>query len=44
MLDLGDGGGTGEGELWNRLQPISLLVLVIWRKALKNPWLGALYQ
>ena len=39
MLDLGDDGRAGEGELGNRLQLVRLLVLVGGREALQNPWL-----
>ena len=42
MLDLGDGGGAGEGELGDGLQLVRLLVLVGGRIALQNPWLGSL--
>jgi hypothetical protein len=42
VLDLGDGGGAGEGELGDGLQLVRLLVLVGGRIALQNPWLGSL--
>jgi hypothetical protein len=42
VLNLGDGGGAGEGELRDGLQLVRLLVLVRKRKALKNPRLLSL--